>query len=179
MRWNSATSLFCLTSLLLLAACENPSAPAPKPGDAKTPPGAAILGIEWVEQRPSDLVAFAGYYLTLTLAGDSAVLITGNFTDMIDCRFTAADTICTDSRWHNRYVGTYAMDDSLLTLSLTFVETTANNVTPNPHAAASVTVSRYTWDAREPLILTLTGVGDGDVFHGKKTMKMVAKPKSP
>lgn len=179
MRWNCATSLSSLTSLLLLAACENPSAPAPRRVDAKQSPGAAILGIEWAEQRPSDLAAFEGHFLTLTLAGDSAVLIEGNYTDMIHCRITDADTLCTDSRWHNRFVGTYAMDDSLLTLSLAFRETTAKNVTPNPHVDTSVTVSRYTWDAAEPLILTLTGVGDGDVFQGRKTMKLVAKPMSP
>jgi hypothetical protein len=179
MRWNCATSLSYLTSLLLLAACENPSAPASRPADEKQLPGAAILGIEWVQQRSTDTIYFVGSFLTLTLAGDSAVLTEDHYTDEILCRITDSDTLCTNGGWENRFVGSYAMDDSLLTLSLTFAGTTANNETPNPHAASIVTVSRYALDAGEPLKLTLTGIGDGNAFPGRKTIKMAAKPKSP
>lgn len=173
-----AISFSFLFSLLLLAACENASAPVPGPADEKGVPGAAILGIEWVQQRNPDVIAYAGSSLTLTLAGDSAVLIEENYTDMIECRIMGADTLCSSGRWKNRYVGSYAMDDSLLTLSLTFAGTTAKNATRNDPVASSVTVSEYAWDAGNPSNLELTGVGDGDVFPGRKSLRFEAKPKT-
>ena len=174
MQWNFTISLSFLSSLLLLAACENASAPSNTVADDTQPPGAHIRGIEWIERRPSDVIAYVGSYLILTLAGDSAVLIEKHYTDIIECRIVDADTLCTGG-WQNRFVGSYAMDDSLLTLSLAFAGTTANNATRNNHFASSVTVSRYTW---EPGKLTLTGVGDGYVFPGRKSLEFSAKVKA-
>lgn len=180
MRWNRpicSISPWALTSLLLLAACENPSAPSPTIADDSRSPGAPIRGMEWFEQRPSDVIAYVGSYLTLTLAGDSAVLIETHYTDMIECRIVDAETLCTGG-WQDRFVGSYAMDDSLLTLSLAFAGTTADNVTGNNHVASSITVSKYTWNAGEPLKLILTGVGDGDVFPGRKSLEFYAKARA-
>lgn len=178
MRWNCAISLSFPASLLLLAACENASAPSPTVADDTQPSGASILGIEWVERLPSDVFYFAGGFLTLTLAGDSAVIIEERFTDMIQCGIVDADSLCSNGRWQNRYVGSYAMDDSLLTLSFTFAGTTANRMTGNNHVISGVTLSRYSWKAGNPRFLTLTGLDGGDAFPGRKSLDFSAKAKT-
>jgi hypothetical protein len=178
MRWNCAISLSFLATLLLLTACENASAPAPTIADDTQPPGASILGMEWVERRPTDVHYFAGGFLTLTLAGDSAVLIEDRFTDMIWCDIVGADTLCSNGGWQNRYVGPYSMDDSLLTLSLAFAGTTANSATGNNHTSSIVTVCRYEWKAGDPLNLKLTGLDGGDVFPGRQSLDFSAKARA-
>ncbi len=131
-----------------------------------------------MERRPSDAMYYAGGFLTLTFAGDSAVLIEERFTDDIMCRIIEADRQCTDSRWQNRFVGPYSMDDSSLTLHFAFAGTTANPMTENDHADAWVAVSRYAWDSRDPRSLTLTALGGGDVFPGRKSLEFSAKAKA-
>lgn len=175
MPWIRAISLSSLIALLLLAACENASEPAP---ESKQRPGTPILGIEWREKLPSGFHYMAGSTLTLTLYDDSAVIVEEKFTDYSTCAVNDADKLCSDFWWSNRYIGSYVIDDSLLTLSYAFAGTTANRLTDDEHLAEGATASRYRWEAGNPGLLILDGIGDGEVFPGRKTMELTAKVRS-
>lgn len=85
----------------------------------------------WKQAPPVDVIRFAGSDLVLTLGPDSVSIRVKSFTDVSTCIDTGGARLCSDFSWENTYRGTWTADDSLLTVSFSFTETTANPQTHN------------------------------------------------